>query len=141
VTRPIRTRDMSAGRVTLDDGERAVRLVGLVSQADRDAAGPAGDMPVSMTQPLVRAGEVPQSSPQESRYAPSVTRPRRSVGTRGSGMFGAHDVVDLNDVDDQAVPSAEDTTHRETPRQPTAAGPTAPQGAARLANPNRLITG
>jgi hypothetical protein len=56
-------------------------------------------------------------------------------------MFGAHDVGDLNDVDDQAVPSAEDTTHRETPRQPIAAGPTAPRGAARLANPNRLITG
>ena len=55
-------------------------------------------------------------------------------------MFGAHDVVDLNDVDDQAVPSAEDTTHRETPRRPIAAGPTAPRGAAGLANPNRLTT-
>jgi hypothetical protein len=55
-------------------------------------------------------------------------------------MFGAHDVVDLKDVDDQAVPNAEDTTHCETPLRPVAAGPTAPRGAAGLANPNRLTT-
>jgi hypothetical protein len=55
-------------------------------------------------------------------------------------MFGAHDEVDLNPVDDQSVPSAEDTTHRVTPRRPLAAGPTAPRGAASLANPNRLTT-
>ncbi len=56
-------------------------------------------------------------------------------------MLGAHDVGDLNDVDDQGVPSGEDATHVETPREPTAAGPTVPRGAARLANPNRLIIG
>lgn len=49
--------------------------------------------------------------------------------------MGVYDVVDRNDEVDQVVPGALefDTTHRETPRRPIAAGPTAARGAARLA--------
>jgi hypothetical protein len=57
-------------------------------------------------------------------------------------MRGAYDVVDRNDEVDQAAPDALEfhSTPRETPHRPAAAGPTAPRGAARLANPNRLTT-
>lgn len=43
-TRPIRTRDLEASIVELPDGEKAVRLVGLVHQDDWDAVGQVGGM-------------------------------------------------------------------------------------------------
>ncbi len=43
-TKPIRTRDVEASLVELADGEKGVRLVGLVHQDDWDAAGHVGGM-------------------------------------------------------------------------------------------------
>jgi len=43
-TKPIRTRDLEASIVELTDGEKAVRLVGLVHQDDWEAAGQIGGM-------------------------------------------------------------------------------------------------
>jgi hypothetical protein len=43
-TKPIRTRDLEASIVELTDGEKGVRLVGLVHQDDWDAAGQIGGM-------------------------------------------------------------------------------------------------
>ncbi|QGN33941.1 hypothetical protein [Microlunatus sp. Gsoil 973] len=43
-TKPLRTMDLEARLVVMDDGERAVRLTGLVDQDDWDSAGPIGGM-------------------------------------------------------------------------------------------------
>jgi len=43
-TKPVRTRDLEASIVALADGEKAVRLVGLVRQDDWDAMGQIGGM-------------------------------------------------------------------------------------------------
>jgi len=54
-TRPIRTNDLDATLVTLEDGERAVRLTGLVHQADLEAVGEIGGMSFSSFEPTGRA--------------------------------------------------------------------------------------
>jgi hypothetical protein len=54
-TRPIRTNDLDATLVTLEDGERAVRLTGLVHQGDLDAVGEIGGMSFSSFEPTGRA--------------------------------------------------------------------------------------
>ncbi|MFL6163850.1 MAG: hypothetical protein ACJ74U_16725 [Jatrophihabitantaceae bacterium] len=55
LTKPIRTRDLEAKLVTLDDGERAVRLTGMVVQADWEAVGPVGGMSFSTRESIGRA--------------------------------------------------------------------------------------
>jgi hypothetical protein len=54
-TRPIRTNDLDATLVTLEDGERAVRLTGLVHQGDLDAVGEIGGMSFTSFEPTGRA--------------------------------------------------------------------------------------
>jgi hypothetical protein len=54
-TKPIRTKDIEATLVTLDDGERGVRLTGLVDRADWAAVGQIGGMSFSATEPIGRA--------------------------------------------------------------------------------------
>lgn len=54
-TKPIRTKDVEATLVTLDDGERAVRLTGLVDQADWAAVGAIGGMSFRTSEPIGRA--------------------------------------------------------------------------------------
>jgi hypothetical protein len=54
-TKPVRTKDIEATLVTLDDGERAVRLTGLVDQADWEAVGRIRGMSFSTFEPLGRA--------------------------------------------------------------------------------------
>ncbi len=55
LTKPIRTRDLEAKLVTLDDGERAVRLTGMVVQADWEAVGLVGGMSFSTSESIGRA--------------------------------------------------------------------------------------
>lgn len=43
-TQPIRSRDLEASIITLPDGEKAVRMVGLVHQGDWESAGQFGGM-------------------------------------------------------------------------------------------------
>jgi hypothetical protein len=63
-TKPIRTKDVEATLVTLDDDERAVRLTGLVDQRDWAAVGQIGGMSFSTTEPIGRAdGPNPDAPP------------------------------------------------------------------------------
>lgn len=63
-TKPLRTKELVASLVTLDDGERAVKLVGLVDQGDWDAVGEIGGMSYSACEPLGRVdGPNPQADP------------------------------------------------------------------------------
>lgn len=55
-TKPIRTRDLEASVVALGDGEKAVRLIGLVHQDDWDAVGQIGGMSFTTFEPLGMAG-------------------------------------------------------------------------------------
>lgn len=54
-TKPIRAKDLEATLVTLDDGERGVRLTGLVEQSDWAAVGEIGGWSFSTSEPLGRA--------------------------------------------------------------------------------------
>lgn len=63
-TRPVRTRDLLAGVVSLPDGERAVRIAGLINAEDWAAAGEIRGMSFAYPQPIGRAdGPYPQAEP------------------------------------------------------------------------------
>lgn len=63
-TRPVRTKELEAKLVILEDGERAVRLRGLAVRGDWDAAGLIGGMSFSCFEALGRAeGPHPESPP------------------------------------------------------------------------------
>jgi hypothetical protein len=62
-TKPIRTKDVEATLVTLDDGERAVRLTGLVDQADWAAVGEVRGMSFTTSEPIGRADGPNRASP------------------------------------------------------------------------------
>jgi hypothetical protein len=55
LTRPIRTKDVEAALVQLDDGERAVRMTGLIDERDWDAVGQVRGMSFTTTERLGRA--------------------------------------------------------------------------------------
>lgn len=63
-TRPIRTKGVEAELVELNDGERAVRMTGLVDERDWDSLGPIGGMSFTTTEKIGRAaGLHPEREP------------------------------------------------------------------------------
>jgi hypothetical protein len=63
-TQPIRTKDVEAALVTLDDGERGVRLTCLVDERDWNSIGPAYGMSFTTTEKIGRAdGPHPEKDP------------------------------------------------------------------------------
>lgn len=92
-TKPVRTRDLEASIVALADGERAVRLVGLVHQDDWDAVGQIGGMSFT-TFDVIGIAEGPHAA---------GTEPIKLAAD--AGWFTDEDIGDACSVTSQLAPT------------------------------------